>query len=108
MGLAEEGEEVVLAHREDLDVLDHHHLVVGDGEQGLVEAGLEVEPVAAGQEAQGLLDPIGGLEEALAIGVLAEAGEDGADVVAQRVAQPPISGRAGPRAAEWPAAWAAW
>ena len=35
VGLAEERQQVVLAHREDVDVLDDHHLVVGDGEERL-------------------------------------------------------------------------
>ena len=36
VGLAEEGQQVVLAQAEDVDVLDDHHLVVGDGEERLV------------------------------------------------------------------------
>ena len=37
VGLAEEGQEVVLAEAEDVDVADDHHLVVLDGEERLVE-----------------------------------------------------------------------
>ena len=79
--LAVEREQVVLAQGVHVDVLDHHHLVVGDGEEGLVQDLVRILRVAAGQEAERLLDALRRLLEALAVGILAHPGEDVADAV---------------------------
>ncbi len=73
--LAEEGQQVVLAEGEEFDVLDDDHLVVVDVEEGGVEDGVDVHGVAAGEEGHGFFHALGGVEEAVAGGVFADAEE---------------------------------
>lgn len=79
MHFAGEGDEVVLAHREDLDVLDDHELVVVFGEDGVVDDALEVLFVAFGEVEHGLCVARWSVQEALTVGVFADAFEDCAD-----------------------------
>jgi len=81
VGLAVEREQVVLAEREHVDVLDDHHLVVVDREEGLADDRLRVLSVALGQEVERLLHPLGGPDEALPLGLFADAGQQGPDRV---------------------------
>ena len=55
VALAEERQQVMLAQAVEVDVLDDHHLVIIDGEQRVVEHGVDVGRVAARQEPQRLL-----------------------------------------------------
>src|SRR5262249_31622769 len=54
VALAEEGQEVVLAHRVKVDVLDHHHLVVLLGEKRLVQDIVYALSIARGEVLPGL------------------------------------------------------
>ena len=54
---AEERDQVVLAEAVEVDVLDEHHLVVGDLEERVVEDRERILRVALGEEAQRLRDP---------------------------------------------------
>ena len=53
--LAVEGQQMVFAHAEELDVLDDHHLVVLNGEQRPVDDFVQIHGVAAGQKAERFL-----------------------------------------------------
>lgn len=77
--LARERNQVVLAHGEDLDVLDDNHLVVALLENGPVDNVAHVFLVALGQEEHRLGVPLGSGEETFAVRVFAEAFEEGAD-----------------------------
>lgn len=79
MHLAREGDQVVLAHGKDLNVLDNHHLVVALLEDGPVDNVAHVLLVALGQEEHGLGVALGRGEETFAVRVLADAFEQGAD-----------------------------
>lgn len=70
---------MVLAHAKDLNVLDNDHLVVAFLEDGIVDNVLDILLVAAGQEEHGLGIASRGVEDAGAVGVFADAFEDGAD-----------------------------
>ncbi len=76
VGLAEEWEQVVLAHGVELDVLDDDHLVVLDVEERAVEDFVDVHAVALGEEGHRLLHALGGLEQAVAGGVLVVAAKE--------------------------------
>ena len=77
MGLADEREHVVLAQREQLDVLDQDHLAVRLREYGGTDDGLAVLLIALRQELPGLRHALGRLGEPLALRVLAQQLEDG-------------------------------
>lgn len=79
MHLAGERHEVVLAHGEDLDVLDDHELVVVLGENGVVDDRLQVLLVTLGEVEHCLCVARRRVEEALTVGVLADAFKDCAD-----------------------------
>ncbi len=70
---AEEREQVVFAEAEHLDVFDDYHFVVGFGEERGFEQGFGVFAVAAGEELHGFVDALGGLLQAFALRVFAEA-----------------------------------
>ena len=55
-----------------LNILDDHHLVVPDREQGIVEEYFGIDIIAAGEEFHYRLDPLGSLEKSLALRVLAQ------------------------------------
>ncbi len=76
VGLAEEGQQMVLAQGEELDVLDDDHLVVVDVEEGVVEDFFDGLVVAAREEGHGFFHALGGVEEAVAGGVFADAAEE--------------------------------
>ena len=65
--LAEERQQVVLAQAEDVDVLDDHHLVVGDGEERAVQQRADVLVGSPGSGSAGPLDSLGRLQQALAV-----------------------------------------
>jgi len=71
---------MMLAEGEEVDVLDDHHLVVGVGEDRLVEHRHRVGLVAGGEELQGRGDAVRRPEQPLAVRVLADAFEQGADM----------------------------
>ena len=83
--LPKNGQHVVLAHREVVDVLHHHHLVVLLGEERGVEHLLHVLVIARGQVLVGLGHPGGRPLQALAARVLAELLQEVADQALHRV-----------------------
>ena len=82
MGLAEEGQHVVLAEAVEVDVLDDHHLVVGDGEQRLADH-LLGPVVALGQE-RGPSPPAPACRQALAVRILPQPGQELTDRILHR------------------------
>ncbi len=70
VALPEERQHVVLAHREDVDVLDGHHLVVLLVEDGAPQHLARVLLVPLRQERDRTLEPLRGLLEPLPVGVL--------------------------------------
>src|SRR3990172_133370 len=77
--LAEEREEVVLAERVELDVLDDHHLGVLDLEDGAVEESIRIDVVTGQELAVHPVDATGGLEQPRAVRILADLAQDLAD-----------------------------
>lgn len=77
--LSGKGHEVVLAQAEDLNVLDNDHLVVALLEDGIVDNVADVLLVALGKVEHGLGVALGRVDDAGAVGVLADALENGAD-----------------------------
>ena len=71
MHLAEEGQHVMLAEREDLDVLDDHHLVVVFVEERAAQDRRRILSVPLGQEGHRLLNPAWSGQQSVAAGVLA-------------------------------------
>ena len=71
MGPPEERQQVVLAERVQLDVADHDHALVLLREHGIADDLLDRHPVALSEEPQRRLHPLGGLEQPLALGILA-------------------------------------
>jgi hypothetical protein len=76
VGPPHEGQQVVLAEAVELDVLDDHHLVVGDVEEGVVQDLVRVLVIAPGQEAQRLRDAARRADQAVAARALAQLLED--------------------------------
>jgi hypothetical protein len=70
--LPEERQQVVLAERVQLDLAHHHHLLAVDLEQRVADDAARVEAVAAREERHRLGDAGRRLDEAVALGVLAE------------------------------------
>src|SRR5262245_21932452 len=62
----------MLAQGEEVDVLDHDHLVVVLDEEGVVEDGVDVQMVPGGQVTEGLLHALGRAVQPLAPDVLAQ------------------------------------
>lgn len=77
--LANEGNQMMLAQRVDLDVLDQDHLVVSFVEQGIVDETFDVCLVALGEKHEGLGIPRRRVQEAFSIWVFANAFEEGAN-----------------------------
>ena len=73
---AEERQHVVLAQREDLDILDDHHLVVGDVEHGRLQHFIGVLAVALGQLAHHLRVAHGSFAQAVPVNFLAQASKN--------------------------------
>src|SRR5262249_21224330 len=84
-GFAKERQQVMLAQTEKLNVLHHHHLVVGDAEGSTIEDVVDVLVIAAGQELQGLLEALRRLPQALAVGVFADELDDLRHVAGNRL-----------------------
>src|SRR5579859_3726770 len=80
VALPKEGQQVVLAKTKKLDVLDHHHFVVRDGEGRPIENFLRVLQVPAGQELQGFFVTLRRLAQPFAIRVFPDQLYDFADV----------------------------
>src|SRR5581483_10222604 len=59
MYLAEKRKQVMFAQAEHLDVFDDHHLVIANGEQGIVEKHFRIFAVAFCQKFKGAVDPLG-------------------------------------------------
>lgn len=74
--LSVEGKHVVLAEGVEVNVLDDDHLVVVFVELSRVEHSHGVHRVAAGEGEHGLGHALGSLEQALALGILAQQLED--------------------------------
>src|SRR4029077_10486341 len=74
-------QQVVLAQAVEVDVLDDDHLVVVDGEQGIVEHGVDVRVVPARQESERLLDPCRRPEQPFAIRVFAKLHQEPRDEI---------------------------
>ena len=81
VALAEERQQVVLAQAVEVDVLHDHHLAVVDGEQRIVEHGVDVRVVSARQESERLLDPCRRPEQPFAIRVFAKLHEEPRDEI---------------------------
>src|SRR5215472_8292471 len=75
MAAPEEGEQMMFAEAVELDVFDHDHFVVADGESGAVENGVGVLTIAAGEKTQGFLEALGRAAQAFARGIFAEEDE---------------------------------
>src|SRR5437868_766616 len=60
--LAEEGQHVMLAQAEYLDIFDDHHFVVADGEEGVLEHGVGILLVAFGKKLEGMVYAFGRAE----------------------------------------------
>ena len=84
VGLADEGQQVVLAQRIQLDVLDDHHLVVVGGEQRAVDDLVQRLLVAVAEVLHGLGGALGRIQQAFAFGIFTEADEDFAVMLWQR------------------------
>jgi hypothetical protein len=56
----------MLAHAEEIDVLDDHHFVVLDREQCPIQKVIDIALVSLRHESQRLGDPFRGLEQAIA------------------------------------------
>ena len=72
VALSKEGQHVVLAQAVELDVADDDHVVVFDGEDGIVDDLLQILSIALGQELHGLGGAVGGVDQPLAGGVLSD------------------------------------
>ena len=72
MRLADEGEHVVLTHREELNVLDEYHLLILLLEHCRLENGDGILGITLGNERHSLSHALWGLDETLALGVLAK------------------------------------
>ena len=81
MGLAEEGQHVVLAHRVHLDVADDHQLVGVAGEHRVVDQRTDVLAIAAGQEVKSLGRAFRRLDQAFTLHILAEQRDDVAKAI---------------------------
>jgi hypothetical protein len=79
--LPEERQEVMLAKRVEIDVLDDDHLGVLFGEERSIDDGFRVLGVTAGQLAQGSGAASWSLQETLALGVLADRLQDLAELL---------------------------
>ena len=73
---AEERQQMMLAQAVEVDVLDDHHLVIIDGEQGVVEDRIDVRRIPAREEPQRFLDALGRVEQPLARRVFAKLREE--------------------------------
>ena len=80
MDLTKERKHVVLAHAEELDISDDHHFVVFDRVECVVDELRDIGRIAASQKLQRLFDAFGGLLQAFAFRVFANAFEDLVDV----------------------------
>jgi hypothetical protein len=69
---AKERQQVVLTEAEDFDVLDNHHLVVGDLVERAVQDLIHILMIAAGQKTQGPSHALGRFEQPVARGILAQ------------------------------------
>ena len=78
--LADEGKHMVLAQREQLDVLDQDHLAVRLREDSGLDNLLAILEITLGQELHGFCHALRGLEETFPLDVLTEELEDGLDV----------------------------
>ena len=74
--LAVERQQVMLAERVELDVLEDHHVIGVAREIGVVDDRLELLTVAARQERHRLGDAVRRLLQSLAFGILAELDDD--------------------------------
>src|ERR1700753_2862478 len=73
VSLAEKWEKMMLALREELDILDDDHLIVIDVEESFVENVCDVHGVATGEKCHGLFHALGSAEETVAGGVFSNA-----------------------------------
>ena len=72
VNLAEERQDVVLAERVELDVLDHNHLVVVLMEHGRFEGGNRIHRIALGEFEEGACQPFRRTLQAFSCGVFAD------------------------------------
>ena len=72
MHLAVEGQHVVLAHREEVNVLHDDHLVVVFLEEGRVEHGVRVLGIATGENLHRLCQTHRRLQQSFTLGILAQ------------------------------------
>src|SRR2546425_779857 len=75
VALPVEGQEVVFAETEEVDVADHHHLVVLDRVESTVEDLFNILLIALREEPERLGNPLGSLQEPFARRVLTEKAE---------------------------------
>src|SRR2546426_9571874 len=75
VALTVEGQEVVFAETEEVDVADHHHLVVLDRVESTVKDTFNILLIALREETERLGDPLGSLQEPFAGRILTEKAE---------------------------------
>ncbi len=84
MSLAEERKQMMLAHREELNVLHDHHLVIIDVEERIVENVRDVHRITAREELHGLLHALRCAHQSIARGVFAKTYEQFAIEILRR------------------------
>jgi hypothetical protein len=85
VGPAEEREQVVLAHRVELDVANHDHALVSLLEHRIPHGVLHRHPVAPGEPAERRLDPLGRLHQSVSVRILPQGGEDVTHLLGERL-----------------------
>src|SRR5581483_1774017 len=75
-----ERQQVVFAKTEELDVLDHYHLVILHVVEGPVEDLLQIHAIPAGEELHRLVDAGGGPQQTIAVRIFAQLGEYALDL----------------------------
>ena len=66
VAFAVERQEMVFAQAEEVDIPDHHHLVIFDREQSAVQDLVHIFEIPFGQEAKGLINALRGSQQSLA------------------------------------------
>ena len=75
MALTVEGQQVVFAETEEVDVADHHHLIVLDRVESTVKDLFNILLIALREEPERLGNPLGSLQEPFAGRILTEKAE---------------------------------
>ena len=81
VAFSEKRQQMMLAERIEVDVLDDHHLVIIDGEQRVVQDVIDVCAIPARQESQRLFDTRGRAREPFTVGVFTELDQEAPDQI---------------------------